>query len=94
MPTIDQSVWRLCYELDDNRGRFFFQVKVTLQLTVSQSVCLDIEPQYISSGYKMFVVPMWGALSDERTGLSFVRVIVSSIKSIVSMYNYLHFTCY
>jgi hypothetical protein len=30
---------------------------------------------------------MWGALSDERTGLSFARVIVSSNKSVVSMYN-------
>jgi hypothetical protein len=35
---------------------------------------------------------MWGALSDERTGLSFVRVTVSSNKSVVSLYN-LHFTC-
>jgi hypothetical protein len=30
---------------------------------------------------------MWGALSDERTGLSFARVTVSSNKSVVSMYN-------
>jgi hypothetical protein len=36
---------------------------------------------------------MLGALSDERTGLSFARVTVSSSKSVVSMYN-LHFTCY
>jgi hypothetical protein len=36
---------------------------------------------------------MWGALSDERTGLLFARVTVSSNKSVVSMYN-LHFTCY
>jgi hypothetical protein len=36
---------------------------------------------------------MWGALSDERTGLSFARVTVSSNKSVVRMYN-LHFTCY
>jgi hypothetical protein len=36
---------------------------------------------------------MWGVLSDERTGLSFARVTVSSNKSVVSMYN-LHFTCY
>jgi hypothetical protein len=34
---------------------------------------------------------MWGALSDERTGLSFARITVSSSKSVVSMYN-LHFT--
>jgi hypothetical protein len=36
---------------------------------------------------------MWGALSDERMGLSFARVTVSSNKPVVSMYN-LHFTCY
>jgi hypothetical protein len=36
---------------------------------------------------------MWGALSDERTGLSFARVTISSNKYVVSMYN-LHFTCY
>jgi hypothetical protein len=36
---------------------------------------------------------MWGALSDERTGLSFARVTVSSSKSVVSMYN-LHLTFY
>jgi hypothetical protein len=36
---------------------------------------------------------MWGAVCDERTGLSFARFTVSSIKSVVSMYN-LDFTCY
>jgi hypothetical protein len=30
---------------------------------------------------------MWGALSDERTGLSLSKVTVSSNKSVVSMYN-------
>jgi hypothetical protein len=29
---------------------------------------------------------MWGALFDERTGLSFARVTVSNSKSAVSMY--------
>jgi hypothetical protein len=29
---------------------------------------------------------MWGALSDERMGLLFARVTVSSNKSVVSMY--------
>jgi hypothetical protein len=29
---------------------------------------------------------MWGTLSDERMGLSFVRVNVSSNESVVSMY--------
>jgi hypothetical protein len=36
---------------------------------------------------------MWGALSDERMGLSFARVTVSSNKSVVSVYN-LYFTYY
>jgi hypothetical protein len=36
---------------------------------------------------------MWGALSDEKTCLSFARVTVSSVKSVVNMYS-LHFTCY
>jgi hypothetical protein len=36
---------------------------------------------------------MWGALSDERTSLSYARVTVSSNKSVLSMYN-IHFTCY
>jgi hypothetical protein len=36
---------------------------------------------------------MWGALSEERTGLSFARVTVRSNKSVVIMYN-LHFTFY
>jgi hypothetical protein len=36
---------------------------------------------------------MWGVLSDERTGLSFARITVSSSKSVASMYN-LHFICY
>jgi hypothetical protein len=36
---------------------------------------------------------MWGTLSDERMGLSFAKVTVSSNKSVVSMY-YLQFTCY
>jgi hypothetical protein len=36
---------------------------------------------------------LWGALSHERTGLSFARLTVSRNKSVVSMYS-LHFTCY
>jgi hypothetical protein len=36
---------------------------------------------------------MWGALSDERTGLLFARVTVSSNKSLVSTCN-LHFILY
>jgi hypothetical protein len=59
------------------------KVKVTLRLTVSQSVSLGVEPHlglmtryYFRSEYRIrltvtFFIP-WDALSDERTGLSFV----------------------
>jgi hypothetical protein len=50
------------------------QVKVTLRLTVSQSACLGVKPK---SGtfdqrffFKVTVLSFWGALSDERSGLS------------------------
>jgi hypothetical protein len=58
------------------------QVKVTLQLTVSQPLCQGIEPilglvtiyYFLSEGcfLKFVVLYFWGALSDERSGLSFV----------------------
>jgi hypothetical protein len=52
------------------------KVKVMLQLTVSQSVCLGVEPQLELMTRFFFnevtVLSMWGALSDERSGLSFV----------------------
>jgi hypothetical protein len=58
------------------------KVKVTLQLTVSQSLCQGIEPilglvtryYFLSEGcfLKFSVLSFWGALSDERSGLSFV----------------------
>jgi hypothetical protein len=51
------------------------KVKVTLRLTVSQSVSLGSSPRpdiyYTSTVTVLF---LWGALSDERTGLSFVLV--------------------
>jgi hypothetical protein len=57
------------------------EVEVTLQLTVSQSVCQGIEPilglvtryYFLSKGccLKVAVLSLWGALSDERSGLSF-----------------------
>jgi hypothetical protein len=66
------------------------QVKVTLQLTVRQSVCLGVEPHlglmiryYIQFDCYCLVL----ALSDARTGLSFVRVIVSSNMSVARKYN-------
>jgi hypothetical protein len=66
--------------------------------TVSWPVCLGIEhPSALKTSFyyclTVACLLMWGSLSDERTGLSFARVTVSSSKSVVSMYN-LHFTCY
>jgi hypothetical protein len=54
-----------------------FKVKVTLRLTVSQSVSLDVEPicgswPDIYYFLTVTVLFLWGALSDERTDLSFV----------------------
>jgi hypothetical protein len=58
------------------------KVKVTLQLTVSQSLCQGIEPilglvtryYFLSEGcfLKFAVLAFWGVLSDERSDLSFV----------------------
>jgi hypothetical protein len=55
------------------------EVKVASRLTVSQSVCLGVEPTlglvtryyFLSVGccLKVVVLFLWGALSDERTGL-------------------------
>jgi hypothetical protein len=68
------------------------KVKVTLRLTVSQSVGLGVEPHlglmtkylvlFDSYGLVFF---LWGALSDERAGLSFVRVTPCICKSFVIM---------
>jgi hypothetical protein len=73
----------------------FSKVKVTLQLTVSQSLCQSIDPilglvtryYFRSEGcfLKCAVLSLWGALSDERLGLSFVFL------SLV-IYHYLHQT--
>jgi hypothetical protein len=67
------------------------KVKVMLQLTVSQSVCLGVEPQLgLMTRCFLFVtvavLSIWGALSDERSGLSFV----SHSQSIVSIYMAAH----
>jgi hypothetical protein len=52
------------------------KVKVTLRLTVSQSVILGVEPHMGLMTRYLLVLDScgWGALSDERTGLSFVYV--------------------
>jgi hypothetical protein len=61
------------------------EVEVTLQLTVNQSVCQGIEPTlglvtryyFLTEGcfLKVAVLSLWGALSDERSGLSFVILL-------------------
>jgi hypothetical protein len=53
------------------------KVKVTLRLTVSQDIdyCLTVT-----------VLSLWGALSVEKTDLSFVRVIVCSNMSVVQLF--------
>jgi hypothetical protein len=58
------------------------EVDVMLQLTVSQSVCQGIEPplRLVTRYYflseicflKVAVLSLWGSLSNERSGLSFV----------------------
>jgi hypothetical protein len=55
---------------------FHNQVKVTLRLTISQSVSLGVEPHLaLMTRYLLLFDScgfLWGALSYERTGLSFV----------------------
>jgi hypothetical protein len=55
------------------------KVKVKLRLTVSQSVCLGVEPNLglLTRGFffqSYCLVFFWGALSDERSGLSCVSL--------------------
>jgi hypothetical protein len=63
--------------------------RVTLQLTVSQSLCQGIEPilgpvtryYFLSEGcfLKFAVLSFWDALSDEWSGLSFVFNLVRAL---------------
>jgi hypothetical protein len=68
-----------------------FKIKVTMRLTASQSVSLGVEPhlglmtRYSLLFFSYGLVFLWGALSDERTGLSFVRVIACISKPFVIM---------
>jgi hypothetical protein len=68
------SVCPQCWQL--TRLTLQVNVKVTLRLTVSQSVSLGIEPHLGPMTRYLFLTVTflfpWGALSDERTGLSFV----------------------
>jgi hypothetical protein len=71
------------------------RVRVTL-LTVSQSVCLDVEPhlglmtRYLIFIVKVTVLSIWGALSGERSGLSLVSQ--SIVFGHLSVYTYNIFT--
>jgi hypothetical protein len=56
------------------------KVNVTLPLTVSQSVCLGVEPHCFL--FESSCPHHVGVLSDGRTGLSFVRVIICSMKTL------------
>ncbi|PNF22001.1 hypothetical protein B7P43_G17660 [Cryptotermes secundus] len=61
------------------------RVRVTLQLTVSQSVCLGVEPHWM----KVTVLSMCSALSDERSGLSFVSqsVVICPLSVFTHIYS-------
>jgi hypothetical protein len=53
-------------------------VQVTLRPTVSQSVCFGVEPRlglmirFFFPHMKVTVLSIWGTLSHERSGLSFI----------------------
>jgi hypothetical protein len=75
----DGLMWRYLVEsgVVDVDWLKLLRVRVTLRLTVSQSVCLGVEPHLgLMTRYlfwmKVTVLSMWGALSDKRSGLSFV----------------------
>jgi hypothetical protein len=85
------SIPRWGYYCTDSHGLVVFghnldffrvRVRVTLQLTVSQSVRLGVEPDlglltrdiFFFGGGKVTVLSFGGALSDERSGLSFVSL--------------------
>jgi hypothetical protein len=66
---------------------------VTVRLTVGQSVSLGVEPNLGPLTRDIFFLKLqscliWGALSDERSGLSFVNIVCSSLS--IYIYN-LHF---
>jgi hypothetical protein len=73
---------------------FRVRVRVTLQLTVSQSICLGVEPNLglltrdFFFFFKVTDLSFGGSLSDERSGLSFVSLL--SIESkVVSEFTYI-----
>jgi hypothetical protein len=67
------------------------KVKATLRLTVSQLVCLGVESNLglLTRDFffpKVTVLSFWGALSDERSGLSFVSLCHCSLQWSVTIY--------
>jgi hypothetical protein len=77
---------------DERLGLSFARVRVTLRLTVSQYVLVSSSlcgrmTRYCflfkSLGLEFFVLSLWGVLSEERSGLSFVRV---TLRLTVSQY--------
>jgi hypothetical protein len=87
---IDSSSEQRCYCGSTTEKNVI--VKVTLRLIVGQSVCLGVEPDmglwpHIRSRLTVIALSLWGALSDERTGLPFVSSQLS--ESTI----YLHFKC-
>jgi hypothetical protein len=83
------SRWRYSTPASTRNKNLWVKVKVLLRLTVSQSVSWCRTP--FGTHDQLFitvwqtVLLLWGALSDERTGLSFIRIIVRSSKSFVTM---------
>jgi hypothetical protein len=68
------------------------KVKATLRLAVGQSVCLGVEPALgLVTRYfyclKVAVLSLWGALSDERSSLSF-QFCVATLSGCVLILNY------
>jgi hypothetical protein len=84
---------------DDGVGNMSVRVRVTLRLTVSQSVCLGVEPRpglmtrywLLSDRYCLI---LGRAPSLTRGRVCHLSESVSSIMSIVIMYSYIHFMFY
>jgi hypothetical protein len=77
------------------------RVRVTLRLTVSQSVRLGVEPRLgLMTRYLLFfdsycLVFRRAPFSDERTGLSFVRFSQQYyVNCHYEQFFFLHFTCF
>jgi hypothetical protein len=82
----------MAYYRDSFKVKVKIKVKVTLRLTVGQSACLGVEPKYGTFDQiyiyifflKLQSCHFWGALSDERSGLSCVSLCHCSLHYIYS----------